>query len=419
MKPLAAAALAAICATAAAGEPDSEAAVRARIEQVRAIAERIVIDGDGRDWAGIPHFAGSAGRTDDPSRHIVEVSIAPRRDDLLVMLRTAGRPSREDRAFWVNVDFMGAASYDFQVGIRDREPHVFWTFAEGETARAGSITGIEAAIGEVVEIRIPHSALARALPAAMAEQLRGPSARSWVRVAPFTWEARTRSFVNWGAAVASFRLSLGEAPLDPPSPRAMASARAIALPLKGQWRVSQGAFGIWTHQGAWAYDIDKVDATVHPSRDRDSTDPANYFGWDQPVVSPASGRVIRTRSSALDHAAREATKTTDPPNEVYLDLGDNIGLWFAHFRQGSSSHPAGSTMSAGQVMGRIGNSGFTSYPHLHVGLWRLPEGRETLPMAFSRVRVGLNPGPVDPWARALERWDIREGFIVENLTAFP
>ena len=129
MKRFAAVALAAICATAGAREPDADAAVHAQIERVRLIAERIVIDGDGRDWAGIPHFSGSSGRTDDPSRHIVEVSIAPRREDLLVMLRTKGPPSREDRAFWLNVDFMGATSYDYQVGIRDREPHVFWTFA--------------------------------------------------------------------------------------------------------------------------------------------------------------------------------------------------------------------------------------------------------------------------------------------------
>ena len=275
------------------------------------------------------------------------------------------------------------------------------------------------AVRDVVEIRIPHAALARALPASMSDQLRGPSARSWIRVAPFTWEARTRAFVGWGAAVASFRLSLGDAALDPPLPRAMPAVRAIGLPLKGQWHVVQGAFGIWTHQAAWAYDLDKVDATVEPSRERNSTDPTNYFSWDEPVVSPVSGTVIRARSSSRDHAAREETKTTDPANEVYLDIGDNVGVWFAHFRQGTSSHGEGSRIAAGQVIGRIGHSGSSTWPHLHVGLWRLPQGRETLPMAFSRVRVALNPGPDDPWARALQRWEIREGFFVENLTAVP
>jgi murein DD-endopeptidase MepM/ murein hydrolase activator NlpD len=416
-------ALAIAAAIAAAGaalakDSDADAAVRARIARVKAIAERIVIDGSDADWAGIPRFTGSSGRTDDPSRHIVTVAIAPRRDDLLVMLRTAGRPSREDRVFWLDVDFMGASANDFQVGIRSREPHVLWVFEEGRPVRATSIAGIEVAIGEVVEVRIPQAALAKALPAAMAEALRGSSARSWVRVSPFTWDPQTREQVAFGAAVASFRLSLGDEPLDPPLPRAMSAARALPLPLRGQWRVCQGAFGIWTHQGSWAYDFDKVDATLHPSRERNSQDATDYFSWNEPVVAPAPGTVIRSKGSIADNRARTDT-TGMLPNEVYLDIGGGVGAWFAHFKYGTSVFAAGTKIAAGHPLGLVGHSGSATWPHLHVGLWRLPEGRETLPMALANVRVGLNPGRDDPWARALERWDIRDGFLVENLSTVP
>ena len=411
--PLAAAALAAT-----AGDSDADAAIRARISQVKAIADKVAIDGSDADWTGIPRFTGFSGRSDDPSRHIVAVAIAPRSDDLLVMLRTAGKPSREDRAFWLNVDFAGAAAEDYQIGLRTNGQHVLWVWEEGKPERELQVTGIEYAVKDVVEIRIDYAALGRSLPPGLAAALRGPNARSWVRVSPFTWDARTREFVSWGAAVASFRLSLGDAPLDPPLPRALPAARAIALPLKGQWRVCQGAFGIWTHQEAWAYDLDRVDATVHPSPERMSRDPATYFSWNEAVFAPAAAKVIRSRSTVADHPAR-GEMTQDLPNEVYLDLGGNVGLWLAHFKRGTSAFEAGRPVAAGQELGRIGHSGSSTWPHLHMGLWRTPEGRQTLPMALANVRVGLNPGRDDPWARSLGRWEIREGFLVENRAAFP
>jgi hypothetical protein len=49
-----------------------------------------------------------------------------------------------------------------------------------------------------------------------------------------------------------------------------------------------------------------------------------------------------------------------------------------------------------------------------MGFWRLPEGRMTLPMALSDVRVSLNPSAADPWSRDLAIWEIREGFFVET-----
>jgi len=389
--------------------------VHARIAAVKSIAERIVIDGKGADWQGIPVFGGSSGAIDDPSRHITAVAIAPREEDLLVMLRTAGRPSLEDLAFWLNVDYMGGQAEDFQLGIAQREPHVLWVYPPGQPATSGTLSAIQYAIDEVVEIRIPYAVLARALPGPMADALRGAAARSWMRVSPFTWNYRTRAFVAWGAAVASYRLLPGLAPLDPPLPAPGDAARTLPLPLSGKWYVGQGAFGAWTHGNSWAYDLYIVDATLHPSRVRDSNNPDDYYSWDQSVIAPADGKVIRSRSTSRDQAARQSLQNGDPPNELYLDIGERVGYWIAHFKQGTPAIGPGASVAPGQALGLIGHSGSTTWPHLHIGLWRLPEGRQTLPMALARVRVGLNPGADDPWARSLEAWDIREGFFVERL----
>ncbi len=374
-----------------------------------------MIDGSGADWQGIPAFGGSSGAIDDPSRHITAVAIAPRAEDLLVLLRTEGRPSQEDLAFWLNVDYMGSQAEDVQLGIAQRGPHVLWVYPQGQPATSGTLAGIQYAIDEVVEIRIPYVVLARALPGPMADALQGAAARSWIRVSPFTWNSRTRAVTAWGAAVASYRLVPGLTPLDPPLPAPANAARALPLPLAGKWYVGQGAFGPWTHQKLWAYDLYIVDATLHPARVRESRNPADYYSWDQSVIAPAGGTVIRSRSTAQDQAARQPSQNTDPANELYLDIGERTGYFFAHFRQGTPTANAGENVMPGQALGRIGHSGSTTWPHLHIGLWRLPEGRETLPMALARVRVGLNPDADDPWARSLDAWDIREGFFVEQL----
>jgi len=41
--------------------------------------------------------------------------------------------------------------------------------------------------------------------------------------------------------------------------------------------------------------------------------------------------------------------------------------------------------------------------------------RETVPVAFTNVRVGLNPVAEDPWSRDLQSWEPRYGFFVESV----
>src|SRR5207248_1848747 len=79
-----------------------DAAVRKRIKEVHDRAAKVRVDGKGGDWEGIPSFAdpeGDAGG--DASRDIVRVALAPRADDLLVLIATAGKPATEDLAFWL------------------------------------------------------------------------------------------------------------------------------------------------------------------------------------------------------------------------------------------------------------------------------------------------------------------------------
>ncbi len=84
-----------------------------------------------------------------------------------------------------------------------------------------------------------------------------------------------------------------------------------------------------------------------------------------------------------------------------------------HFRKGSVTVKPGEQVKAGQQVALVGNSGKSLAPHLHVAVWGGTFRSKTVPAAFAKVRVGLNPVEDDPWARELDRWQPRYGFLVE------
>jgi murein DD-endopeptidase MepM/ murein hydrolase activator NlpD len=99
------------------------------------------------------------------------------------------------------------------------------------------------------------------------------------------------------------------------------------------------------------------------------------------VHSPCSGIV----EEAVDHVPDNPPGMTDPQhvsgNHVLLRCGA-LRVLLAHLRLGSVAVITGEPLRGGQVVGRIGNSGNTNEPHLHVsavaadspGPWRQAAG---------------------------------------------
>ncbi len=67
----------------------------------------------------------------------------------------------------------------------------------------------------------------------------------------------------------------------------------------------------------------------------------------------------------------------------------------AHLKPGSVRVKTGERIRAGDVLGRIGNSGNTDFPHLHFQLMdsRSPLGSEGLPFVLRRF---TSPGSIPP-----------------------
>jgi murein DD-endopeptidase MepM/ murein hydrolase activator NlpD len=395
----------------------TDAALYKRIDKARLAAEKIKIDGKGDDWLGIPEFSDPPNDVQsDAGRDIVSAAIAPRADELLIMVRTAQLPSQESHAFWFNIDFMGLQGEDVQIGLSKDGMHTLWIFEEGKPQSQSQFRGLEVMIHDVVEVRISYKTLAEALPAKMRPFLTGELARPVVRVTPFSYDARTKQFIDYGPAVASFRLLPTPFPLDPPPPKNLKAVKSIELPVNGKWFVGNGPFGIATHQDVFAYDLYIVDHTGHPSGTRESKRNTDYMSWDQPVIAPVAGRVVFVKKDGQDETPRlpNTAKVTDA-NRVLLDIGDSLALELVHFSRNSVKVSAGQSISAGKFLGNIGNSGQTTWPHLHLALWKQPESKVTLPLGLTNVRVSLNHAGEDPWAREFPAWDLREGYFVERI----
>lgn len=91
----------------------------------------------------------------------------------------------------------------------------------------------------------------------------------------------------------------------------------------------------------------------------------DWYGWQQPVLSPISGVVKR-------HVANDSVNVPgvlgEPPANAVLIVGDDgVNVIIAHL--GEVAVLEGDRVEAGQRIGNVGNNGFSRSPHIHVGAW--------------------------------------------------
>jgi hypothetical protein len=127
---------------------------------------------------------------------------------------------------------------------------------------------------------------------------------------------------------------------------------------------------------------------------------ASYYAYGANIHAAADGRVVSTRDGMpenVPHSPRMAT-TIDlkniAGNNVIEDLGGGRYAMYAHLIPGSIRVKQGDHIIKGQVIGKLGNSGNSSEPHLHfqISTGMQPLDGEGLPFeidSFQRVEYKL------------------------------
>ena len=94
-----------------------------------------------------------------------------------------------------------------------------------------------------------------------------------------------------------------------------------------------------------------------------------WIGWGMPIVAAGAGEVIGVHDGMRDLAIGEELAPDEHGygNRVAIRHDDGSVTWYAHLQQGSvRGELLGTRVAAGTVLGRMGNSGNSDAPHLHV-----------------------------------------------------
>jgi Peptidase family M23 len=161
--------------------------------------------------------------------------------------------------------------------------------------------------------------------------------------------------------------------------------RRALIPVGGRARIAQRFAVDWVKVG----DDGK---TFHgdPSKNE------SYLAYGSEALAVADGRVTETKDGIPqnvpgDSRALPITLDTVGGNHVIVDLGGGRFAFWAHLQPGSVRVKVGDRVRRGQVLGRVGNSGNSTEPHLHfhVSDASSPLGSEGVPYAFDTFQQRL------------------------------
>lgn len=146
----------------------------------------------------------------------------------------------------------------------------------------------------------------------------------------------------------------------------------LRLPFEGEWFVVWG--GRTLEQNYHAADRAQrfaIDVLIYREGATHGGEPQvleSYYCWDQPILAPAAGTVASVVNDLPDNPIGSTDPQNPSGNHVVLDFGNGEFGFLGHMRQGSVRLQPGDEVERGQELGRCGNSGNTSEPHLHFHL---------------------------------------------------
>jgi murein DD-endopeptidase MepM/ murein hydrolase activator NlpD len=169
----------------------------------------------------------------------------------------------------------------------------------------------------------------------------------------------------------------------------------LPLPFQGTWIVENSparrtpSHGTHAFGASHAIDFVKVhEGRTAPVRDWRTiltVEPVDrFYAFDQTIFAPVGGRVVSAQDGVPDLVARRSPLARIPyavtqasrarqgarglaGNHIILDLGDGGPyLVVAHLRCGTVAVRPGEAVVAGRPIGRCGNSGNSTQPHVHL-----------------------------------------------------
>ncbi len=112
----------------------------------------------------------------------------------------------------------------------------------------------------------------------------------------------------------------------------------------------------------------------------------NYAIWEEPLYSPCNGTIRETRNDFPDLIPPQRDSQNPAGHHILIQCL-RADILMAHLQCGSLMVQTGETVKVGQAIAKVGDSGNTSEPHLHIHARRENTGQallegEGIPITF-------------------------------------
>jgi len=142
----------------------------------------------------------------------------------------------------------------------------------------------------------------------------------------------------------------------------------LDLPVRGTWLAGHAGASKFTNfhtTHRYAIDVLKLgpDGRLMDGSDLVVT---NWYGYGEPVYAPADGQVVTVVDGFPCGPIGNRERVHLAGNHVVIDIGNDRQVLLAHLVAGSVAVEEGEYVTSGALIGRVGNSGNSEAPHLHL-----------------------------------------------------
>ncbi|MEK4566892.1 M23 family metallopeptidase [Alkalihalobacillus sp. FSL R5-0424] len=141
------------------------------------------------------------------------------------------------------------------------------------------------------------------------------------------------------------------------------------MPISSEWFVFWGGSNVFINyhyeltSQRYAYDL--VQLNNHSTFTNEGLRNSDYYAFDSHIVSPADGTVITIQNNMVDNEPGQVDKENVLGNFIVIEHEHQEYSLIAHLKKESISVKEGDQVKKGQYLGRCGNSGNSTEPHIH------------------------------------------------------
>lgn len=157
------------------------------------------------------------------------------------------------------------------------------------------------------------------------------------------------------------------------------------LPFHGLWTVSQAHDGEYTHKDEWRHAWDFVLKNEKEKEFENKGDYLHdYFSYGKSVLAPADGTVAEITDNIPDNDIGKMNLHHNWGNTIVIKHDEFLYSSLSHLKPGSIKVKEGDRVKTGIKIAELGNSGRSSFPHLHFQFQETPFiGSKTLDFPYS------------------------------------